>query len=80
MTFDRRRSELEARSSAPPRFTQQATMINLLNLTHTTENFATGRLESPPYHFGNTPSPLQPPGKECGHFAKSRVVTVPPPV
>jgi len=36
MTFDRRRSELEARSSAPPRFTQQATMINLLNLTHTT--------------------------------------------
>ena len=36
MTFDRRRSELEARRSAPPRFTQQATMINLLNLTHTT--------------------------------------------
>jgi hypothetical protein len=37
MTLDRRRSELEARSSAPPRFTQQTTMTpNLLNLTHTT--------------------------------------------
>jgi hypothetical protein len=30
--------------------------------------------------FGNMPSSLQPPGKECGHFAKSRVVTVSPPV
>jgi len=27
-----------------------------------------------------TRPPPQPPGKECGHFAKSRVVTVPPPV
>ena len=36
MTFDRRRSELRARSTAPPRFTQQSTMTNLLNLTHTT--------------------------------------------
>jgi hypothetical protein len=24
------------------------------------ENFATGRLESPPYNFGNTPLPLPP--------------------
>jgi hypothetical protein len=37
MTLDRWRSELEARSSAPPRFTQLATMTNiLLNLRHTT--------------------------------------------
>ena len=36
--FDRRRSELEARRSAPPPFTQLSTMtINLLNLTHTTQ-------------------------------------------
>jgi hypothetical protein len=37
MRLDRRRSELEARRSAPPSFTQQTAMItNLLNLTHTT--------------------------------------------
>ena len=37
MTFDRRRSELEARSSAPPRLIQRSTMNTiLLNLTHTT--------------------------------------------
>jgi hypothetical protein len=31
----RRRSELEARRTAPPRFTSLATMIKLQNLTHT---------------------------------------------
>jgi hypothetical protein len=41
--FDRRRSELEARSSAPPRFTRQTTMIiNLQNLTHTTQSASFG--------------------------------------
>jgi len=45
MRFDRRRSELEARSSAPPRFTQLSTMTtNLLNLTHTTrQRFGSSR-------------------------------------
>ena len=37
--FDRRRSEIGAWRSAPPRFTQLSTMTtNLLNLTHTSRN------------------------------------------
>jgi len=36
MTFDRRRGELRGSLSPPPAFTQQSTMINLLNLTPTT--------------------------------------------
>jgi hypothetical protein len=55
MTFDRRRSELEARSSAPPRFTQRSTMKTiLLNLTHTTCQLVVSSVQGVALSFRNS--------------------------